>query len=66
MRYAYSESPYDDYVPRYGANRLLDAGLARYNTPSRYFYSTTKSPYGQIIVNQYLHRNSIQLDEDKF
>ena len=34
----------------------MDAGLPRYNTPSRYLDSTTKSPYGRTVVNQYLHR----------
>ena len=33
----------------------MDAGLPRYNTPSRYLDSTTKSPYGRTVVNQYLH-----------
>ena len=56
MRYAYSESPLGNYVPRYGANGLLDAGLSRYNTPSRYLDSTIKSPYGRTVVNQYFHR----------
>ena len=36
---------------------MLDAGLSRYNTPSRYLDSTTKSPYSRTLVNQYLHRN---------
>jgi len=44
-------------TPRYDANGLLDAGLSRYNTLSRYLDSTTKSPYSRIVVNQYLHRN---------
>ena len=35
---------------------MLDTGLPRYNTPSRYLDSTTKSPYGRTVVNQYLHR----------
>ena len=34
----------------------MDAGLPRYNTLSRYLDSTTKSPYGRTVVNQYLHR----------
>ena len=34
----------------------MDAGLPRYNTPSRYLDSITKSPYGRTVVNQYLHR----------
>ena len=34
----------------------MDAGLPRDNTPSRYLDSTTKSPYGRTVVNQYLHR----------
>ena len=34
----------------------MDAGLPRYNTPSRYLDSTTKSSYGRTVVNQYLHR----------
>ena len=34
----------------------MDAGLLRYNTPSRYLDSTTKTPYGRTEVNQYLHR----------
>ena len=38
------------------ANGLLDTGLPRYNTPSRYLDSTIKSPYGRTIVKQYLHR----------
>ena len=55
MRYTYSKSPQGNYVPRNSANGLLDAGLPRYNTPSRYLDSTTKSPYGRTVVNQYLH-----------
>jgi len=45
---------------------LLDAGLPRYNTPLRYLDSTTKSLYGQTVVNQYLHKISMQQEEDKF
>ena len=63
---ACSESPQDNYIHYFGANGLLDAGLSRYNTPSWYLDSTTKSPYGRTVVNQYLHRISIQQDEDKF
>ena len=42
--------------PHCGANGLLDAGPPNYNTPSRYLDSTTKSPYDQTVVNQYIHR----------
>ena len=34
----------------------MDAGLPRYNTPSRYLDNTTKSPYGRTVINQYLHK----------
>ena len=52
--------------PRTGANGIIDAGLPRYNTPSRYLDSTTKSPYGRTVVNQYLHRIVEAADKDKF
>ena len=52
--------------PRTGANGLLDAGLPKYNTPSRYLDSTIKLSYGRIVINQYIHRISMQQDEEKF
>jgi len=53
VRYAYNESPQDNYILFYSANGLLDAGLPRYNTPPRYLDSTTKKI---ILSNQKLTR----------